>query len=563
MAGGKETPRQKMISMMYLVLTALLALNVSVEVFDAFTIVNEGIEKANINVEKKIEDYYGTFEQQYSKQPEKSATYWDAAQKIRTKTDEIITFIEKDIKLQLLLKNQGVTTEEELFQPIDPKNPESVVIINSDEIKNAKDNRTLIRVNMDNLQQKDKYDVSTNFMINENNAEVLKNKINEYRQFVISTMESAGIKNYDNYVGLRTDEKYYDKEGNELTWELKTFDKVIMPAVISLLNEMIGEIQTTEYDAVTELFKSIGASDFKFNSLQAKVLPKSTYILSGGQFEAEVYIAGTDTERKYDAKFVRGKNFSNANPNAIQTVSSVDGVVTIKIPATQQGEQNISGIVEMRNPETGEIEPYPFETSYMVAPPTATVAPTKMNVMYRGLENPISVSAPGMASDNIEISVTNGEWRKGEAKGEYFITPGTENITTITASTIVDGKRTTLGSYNFRIKRVPAPTPKIGGKTSGQFGREELIAAGGLMVPLEDFDFEGYKYTIVSYDFNTNIGGDIKRSNNNKGSKFSSDVQDFINASRRGQTLNFVNIRVKGSDGEERLLDSPVVVEIK
>ena len=83
------------------------------------------------------------------------------------------------------------------------------------------------------------------------------------------------------------------------------------------------------------------------------------------------------------------------------------------------------------------------------------------------------------------------------------------------------------------------------------------------MVPLEDFDFEGYKYTIVSYDFNTNIGGDIKRSNNNKGSKFSSDVQDFINASRRGQTLNFVNIRVKGSDGEERLLDSPVVVEIK
>ena len=155
MAGGKETPRQKMISMMYLVLTALLALNVSVEVFDAFTIVNEGIEKANINVEKKIEDYYGTFEQQYSKQPEKSATYWDAAQKIRTKTDEIIAFIEKDIKLQLLLKNQGVTTEEELFQPIDPNNPESVVIINSDEIKNAKDNRTLIcnrRINMIFLQ---------------------------------------------------------------------------------------------------------------------------------------------------------------------------------------------------------------------------------------------------------------------------------------------------------------------------------------------------------------------------------------------------------------------------
>lgn len=562
MAGGKETPRQKMISMMYLVLTALLALNVSVEVFDAFTIVNEGIEKANINVEKKIEDYYGTFEQQYSKQPEKSVTYWDAAQKIRTKTDEIITFIEKDIKLQLLLKNQGVTTEEELFQPIDPKNPESVVIINSDEIKNAKDNRTLIRVNMDNLQQKDKYDLSTNFMINENNAEVLKNKINEYRQFVISTMESAGVKNYDNYVGLRTDEKYYDKEGNELTWELKTFDKVIMPAVISLLNEMIGEIQTTEYDAVTELFKSIGASDFKFNSLQAKVLPKSTYILSGGQFEAEVYIAGTDTERKYDAKFVRGKNFSNANPNAIQTVSSVDGVVTIKIPATQQGEQNISGIVEMRNPETGEIEPYPFETSYMVAPPTATVAPTKMNVMYRGLENPISVSAPGMASDKIEITVTNGEWRKGEAKGEYFVTPGSENITTVTAYATVDGKRTTLGSYNFRIKRVPDPTPKIGKSTDGQFGREELIAAGGIIPDMGDFEFSDFQYNVVSYTLATIVGGDYKSSSTIKGGSFNQEVKDMIKSAKKGQKLFFENIQAKGPDGAIRTL-SPINIEIK
>ena len=561
MAGGKETPRQKMISMMYLVLTALLALNVSVEVFDAFTIVNEGIEKTNINVEKKIEDYYTTFEQQYNKQKEKSGKYWDAAKKIRTKTDEIINFIEKDIKLQLLLQNQGVTTEEELFKPVDPKNPESVVIINSEEIKNSKDNRTLIRVNMNNLEQKDKYDVSTNFMINENNAEVLKNKINEYRQFVIKTMKDADIRNYDD-VGLRTDEKYFDKEGNELTWELKTFDKVIFPAVISLLNELIGEIQTVEYDAVTELFKSIGASDYKFNKLEAKVLPKSTYILRGGEYEAQIYIAGTDTERKYSAQYVRGKNFANANPSAIQTVSSVDGVVTIKIPANQDGEQDFSGVVEMRDPVTGEIVPYPFESSFTVAPPSATVAPTKMNVMYRGLENPISVSAPGMASDKIEITVTNGEWRKGEAKGEYFVTPGSENITTVTAYATVDGKRTTLGSYNFRIKRVPDPTPKIGDKESGQFGKEELRAAGGIIPDMGDFEFGGFQYDVVSYTLATIAGGDYKSSGTIKGGLFNQAVNDMIKSAKKGQKLFFENIQVKGPDGAIRTL-SPINIEIK
>ena len=90
MAGGKETPRQKMISMMYLVLTALLALNVSVDILDAFAIVNDGLESSNASVDKKIKDYYTTFEQQYDKQPDKVGEYWSKAQEIRTKTDEII-----------------------------------------------------------------------------------------------------------------------------------------------------------------------------------------------------------------------------------------------------------------------------------------------------------------------------------------------------------------------------------------------------------------------------------------------------------------------------------------
>ena len=559
MAGAKETPRQKMIGMMYLVLTALLALNVSVDVIDSFSPVNKGVEASISSIEQKLDDYYTTFEQQYQKDKAKTASLWEKAQEIRVKTDELVNYIETDIKLALLLYNNDITKE----QVFNPKKEEDRILYNPEKADPSKNRRIYHEVDLKKLSSPDKYDAVTTYMISGGKASELRTKIDEYRQFVIESVEGHTHQDYDSHIGLRTDETYYDKSGAEISWEYQNFNHVIAPAAFTILNNLIAEVQTAEFDAVAELLKSIGSGDYKFNKLEAKVLPKSTYILRGGEYEAQIYIAGTDTERKYSAQYVRGKNFANANPNAIQTVSSVDGVVTIKIPANQDGEQDFSGIVEMRDPVTGEMVPYPFESSFTVAPPSATVAPTKMNVMYRGLENPISVSAPGMASDKIEISVTNGEYKKGAVKGEYFITPGSENITTVTAYATVDGKKTTLGTYNFRIKRVPSPTPKIGGKAGGQFSREELIAAGGLMVPLEDFDFEGYKYTVVSYDFKTNIGGDIKRSKGNKGSKFSSDVQDFINTSRRGQTLIFETIRVKGPDGEERTLEPQVVVEIK
>ena len=105
-----------MIAMMYLVLTALLALNVSVEVLDAFATVNEGLEATNESIEKKIEDYYVTFKQQYDKDPSKSKENWEKAQTIRAKTDELVNYIENDIKLSLLMDCNGAT-KEELFNP--------------------------------------------------------------------------------------------------------------------------------------------------------------------------------------------------------------------------------------------------------------------------------------------------------------------------------------------------------------------------------------------------------------------------------------------------------------
>ena len=547
-----------MISMMYLVLTALLALNVSVDVIDSFTNVNKGVETSISSIEKKIEDYYKTFEQQYQKDKVKTAKPWQKAQEIRVKTDELINYIE-GVKLELLLSNNGITRE----QAFNPESEEEVLILNPEKTDLNKNRRIYHEINMNNVGSKDKHDAVTSYMITYGKASELRAKIDEYRQYIIKTVEDQTRQEYSSHIGLRTDGKYYDKTGAEITWEEQNFNHIIPPAAFTIINNMVAEIQTAEFDAIAELFKSIGASDYKFNKLEAKVFPKSTYVLSGGEYEAQIYIAGTDTERKFDAKFARGvKDFKDAKANAIQTVSSKDGVVTIKIPAQQEGEQLFAGVVEMINPETGKLEPYPFESSFTVAPPAATVSPTKMNVMYRNLENPISVSAAGFNTSDIKVSVTNGQIKAGAKAGEFLVTPGKEAVSVVTATTVVDGKEITLGTYDFRIKAVPDPTPSIAGSPSGEFTKNELLALNCVIVNLKDFDFDGYKYTVVSYDVTTVVGGDGRRVSN-VGSTFSPELQKLIKASKRGQAFNFKNIKVKEPNGDERLLSVTLTAEMK
>ena len=559
MSGAKETPRQKMIGMMYLMLTAMLAINVSVEVLDAFTTVNDGLENTYISVDKKIVDYYNTFEQQYNKQPEKTAKYWDKAQEIRQKTDEFVNFIERDIKLALLLQNNGVT-EEELFNP---DKEEDAVIANKEAADLNKNRRVFHKINFDNIDGKDKHDAVTAFMIEQGNAEILRKRIEEYRQYVIAALDSAGIADFDDHVGLITNGEYFAGDGAPLTWEMKNFNHIIIPAAISILNEIVAEVQTTEYDAISELYKSIGASDFKFNTLEAKVFPKTTYVLKGQDYEADVFIVASDNTKEFDAKYARGvKDFAMANENAINKVSSQKGIVKIKVPANTIGEQTIAGVVEMKDPVTGEIAPYPFQTSYTVAPPSANVTPTKMNVMYRGLENPIEISAPGFTANQINVSVVNGELVK--KNGEYFVKPGNEkNVTTVTVSTTIDGKRMILDNCDFRLKRTPDPVPVLNGRTNDKFTKEEILAAGGFVLTMPDFDFEGYHSQVLSYDVSTIVAGYLKPIKGIQGRKFNKEVEDLVKSARRGQRISIENIRVKSPDGEERILNTPITIELK
>ena len=563
MAAAKETPRQKMIGMMYLVLTALLALNVSADILDAFAIVNDGLEKTNASVENKIEDYYNIFEQQYSKEPEKSRIYWDKANEIREKTDEIINFIEKEIKVPLVLETENIK-EEDLFAS---KNSKKALLKNPEKT-DPKNRRVFYEFELNNIGAKDKYDAATNFMINNGNATILKNKIQEYREFIVNTVENAGLSNYDKYVGLLTDtdhngEKiiYTDNDGQELNWENKNFEHIILTAEIAILNNIVGEIQTTEYDAITALYKQIGSSDFKFESVQARVIQKSDYIIKGQNYQAEIFIAAADTSKAFDVKYFMGVDDYNKAKGEPVKLNSKEGKVMLNFPTTTVGVHKYAGRIEIPRPD-GTTAFYDFNESFQVAPPSATVAPTKMMVMYEELQNPISVSSPGIANDDIIINVQGGKYTKDRNSGDYLVevNRGVKLVKVNVSAKDDNGKIVQLGTQEFRVKQVPDPVVKIGDITGGKVEKEVLLSIGRVMAVMKDFDFEGFNYTVDSYTVSTYRGTFIDK--NNKGAKFSNDVIELISNAQTGQRIQFQDICVKSPKGEVRNVGS-INVQIK
>ncbi|MBQ3845179.1 MAG: hypothetical protein II817_09435 [Bacteroidales bacterium] len=563
MAGAKETPRQKMIGMMYLVLTALLALNVSADILDAFAIVNDGLEKTNASVENKIEDYYNIFELQYSRQPEKAQVYWDKANEIRVKTDEIINFIEKEIKVPLVLETENITEE----QLLNSKDPKKALLRNTEKISDE-NRRVFYEFELKNIGAKDKYDAATNFMINNGNATILKNKIQEYRSFVVNTVEDAGLSNYSKYVGLLTDvdhngEKiiYTDNDGQELSWENKNFEHIILTAEIAILNKIVGEIQTTEYDAITALFKQIGSSDFKFESVQARVIQRSDFIIKGQNYEAEIFIAAADTSKAFDVKYFMGTDDYNKAKGEPVKLNSKEGKVILNFPTTTVGMHKYAGRIEIPRPD-GTMALYDFNESFQVVAPSATVAPTKMMVMYEELQNPISVSAPGITSDDIMINVEGGKYTKDKNDGDYFVevNKGAKIVKVKVSAKDDKGKIVDLGTQEFRVKKVPDPVVKIGDITGGKVEKEVLLSIGRVMAVMKDFDFEGFNYVVDSYTVSTYRGTFIDK--NNKGPKFSNEVIELISNAQTGQRIQFQDICVKSPKGEVRNVGS-INIQIK
>lgn len=555
MAGYKETPRQKMIAMMYLVLTALLALNVSKEILNAFLVVNESMESTNSIVTSKIDDAHAKFKMQYDLNKEKVEPFYKDAIRIKEKADELTEYI-KHLEFQLVMYAERKDSMEviEMFY--------------FDTIINGKQQKFL---NLQEVETIDKFDRVSHYMVGtgdvpgEGEAYVLSEKMQEFRELVLKIMN---LPPNSTKVGLITNMEgvtYRDADGQRQDWEQHNFYTTILAADVTILNRIIGEVKSAEYNAINYLYSSVSESDFKFDKVEAKIIPKSTYILLGQDYEAQVLVAAFDEKMEATVRYLQGAdNLTKENYSKATEQQGKAGVVTLNWTPRAEGIQKYAGVIEMLDPATNEITPYPFNGEYIVAPPALTVSPLKMNVLYIGVDNPVGISSPGIPIDKIQPKIGHGVLKK-DANGKDWIVrinemPNGVTKTNISATAEIDGKSQVLGNVEFRVKRVPTPTAEIAGQTDGQMDKNRLLAAGAIIPNMRDFEFEIY-YEVTGYTFGTIINGDWLPKNV-RGNRFNDEINDIIRNGKRKQKFFFENIQAKGPDGTIRSLN-PVNIELK
>jgi gliding motility-associated protein GldM len=387
-------------------------------------------------------------------------------------------------------------------------------------------------------------------MIQQKKANDLKNDINAYRDFLASYLEEGSPLRENIIKQLDTSDPPINlREGGEKkTWEIQHFESKPLIAVVTMLSKMQIDIQNAETNIISTLFSQIDAASFKFNRLGARILAKSTYVLEGDQFEAEIFLAAEDTTQQPEI-FVGNTKLSMR-----------DGKGIYKASATQVGTFKWGGLIKYKTPE-GNINSYPFEGEYQVGKPTATISPTKMNVLYMGIANPIQVSVPGVASENLQVTVSNGRIEKSGT--DYLVYPDKLDAqaknTLISVLAKMNGENRPMGSMAFRVKEVPPPLATIGGMNGGTIKKEDLMAENGIFAELKDFLFD-LKFTVTQFDIS--FTGTYVKTTSSKSNKFTDEQKGFFSKLSAGGYIYIDNIMAKGEDGITRPL-SPIGFKIK
>ncbi|MDR1006521.1 MAG: gliding motility protein GldM [Bacteroidales bacterium] len=526
-----ETPRQRMISMMYLVYTAMLALNVSAEILQSFQTVGDSIEVTNNLLLQKSESSYQAFENAYKANPDKVAANWNKALEVKKATREILNYID-NIKYELVAKVDGLQG-------------------GVAEAKNI-----LTKQGFGGVVRQDNFDIPTNYFIgmdetgNSGKATELKNKIDAYQSKMLQYVDSR-YRERIKKIQIDTKTKYPGKGGGEQNWQMYNFYHSIVLADLVILNKLKSEIQNSELDMINILYSAISADDFKFDNVSARVIPKSTYVIQGSPFEGDLLVVAYDSKTKLRAEI-----------NGGQTLTSNDsGIVALKLPSTQLGPHKYGGKVYVKK-ELTEVE-YPFSGEYFVAAPTATVSLDNMNVFYIGVDNPVSISVPGANADQVFPTITGtGSSITKVAPGKYKVNVKTQGKVHIIISANINGKTMQMGDCEYRVKPIPRPMAVIGNQSGGSISREELAAQGRINIKMDNFDFN-VRFSVTSFRMQIAAGGDSQIPMESNGPNFTPEMLNKINKLRRGNKVFIEEIRAVGPAGAIKPSNESIVLTIK
>lgn len=554
MSHTKLSPRQKMISMMYLVLTAMLAMNVSKEVLNAFIVVNEGIENSNELINKKSQDLY---QKLFSELDKESNSKNDKIHQLVLNTQRLtkssINYV-GSIRTEIL-ESSGVNNDTEskvLFANLDDLETATRILTQS--IDGAKPKGDMLREELAviNLQYLDIIDQGN--PTNINTPDYIDYKEIFSRNLTLQAPELISLSN----------------EGESISWTNKNFFNVPVVASDVILSKIQNDIYSSEAEVLEFLFNQIGADVTSFNQLSAAVVSPKSYLPEGKNFEAEIFVAASSSEQNFEV-FIGNLNTEMFSKNDVgeidktftsgsdlffkgdyKEVPIVNGKAKFKELTKGVGQKNYTGIIRVKKP-TGGYDLFPFEFDYEVAPKSSfSVSPIAMNVLYIGLDNPLSITVSGSEDKNVSASITKGTVLK--KNGQWVAHVSEQGITKLDVYGVIDGDKKKIGTQEFRVKRVPDPVVSLDGKNYNNSVSKNRLKNHKALIPiLKDFVFD-VRYDVIAYDFllRSNDGSIINKKGIS-GPYFTKDVNNLIANANSGDIVFFQNVKVKGPDGVRKI----------
>ncbi|MEP7196166.1 MAG: GldM family protein [Saprospiraceae bacterium] len=490
---------------MYLVLTALLALNVSAEIFNAFKLVNKGLEKSNIALDQSNEKMPESIKKRAAAKPEfqKYADRADPAVKIGKEFSDYVKAM-----LDKLIDEAG--------------NHNGTV----------DDGDYVIKGDLKKLKgQKDK-SVTTRNMVNAGWGKELKAKILEARASYLNLVDTADQAKMASEISIEVDDVSWTHSAKK-SWEEYTFKQMPLGAVQPIFTKFINDAKSSENAILNYLSGKLGGEDVVLDKFTVISSPKKSYVIKGEPFETEISLAAS-TSGSSSTKVSLSVNGANL-------ASNTEGVAVWKTTAGEVGIRKYNALASVFNPVTKETKTYKKEFEFEVGERSCSVSATKMNVFYIGVDNPVSISAAGVPSSQLKVDAAGaGISLTSLGGGSYTCKVSTQGECSIALS----GGGLNNTSFKFRAKRIPTPVPALSDRKGGMMPNGTFKAQQGIIPTLEGFDFDA-KCQITGFRLVRVAPRQDPEIKVQDGGRFVGDVSSLMAKAKPGDRYIFEDIKAR------------------
>ena len=511
------SPRQKMINLMYVVLMAMLALNVSNEVLNGFSIVEESLNRTTSNSAKENLAIYEDFDAQMKANPQKTKEWYDKAQMVKQISDSLFNFA-AELKQAIVVEADG-------------KDGDVTAIKNKEDLEAA--NQVMLSPNR-------------------GQGKALYNAINSFRERMLTMVTDEKQKQI--IASNLTTEIPHNALGKN--WQEYMFESMPAAAAVTLLSKLQSDVRYAEGEVLHTLVQNIDVKDIRVNALEAFVIPNSQTIVRGDKFSAHIVMAAVDTTQVPDIYI--GNQKVTLHDNLYERI------------CTATGDFTLAGYMETVNGNGDKIR-RDFSQKYTVVDPSATVSADLMNVLYAGYNNPISVSVPGVPLSKVQASISGGTLTPVSA-GHYIARPSAVGKdVTITVTSTNTGHAQQMGQFTFHVRKLPDPTAYIttsdaDGNASrfrgGGLSKAQLMGADGIGAAIDDgildITFKVQSFETVFFD---NMGNAVPMQS--EGSRFSARQKDTFRKLSRSKRFYISRVTAVGPDGIQRTLPASMEVIVK